>query len=172
MNGRQARESGLRVIALTPAVHEAQIQLSGSIRGRRSSELLQTLAKGGLQVIPGKRATAPPLPGTDGGNDEMPPKMDGVLQRLEEGGALRGERRTLARPAIAREGDAGEAERHHRPGRGLRDCRRPEIEGRDSRRLAGPTVGPTFWAVAVQNHVDVVWRQSERASVRGPSLGL
>jgi hypothetical protein len=24
----------------------------------------------------------------------------------------------------------------------------------------------------VQNHVDVVWRQSERASVRGPSLGV
>jgi hypothetical protein len=35
------------------------------------------------------------------------------------GGALRGQRPTHARPAIAREGEAGEAERHHCPGRGL-----------------------------------------------------
>jgi hypothetical protein len=78
----------------------------------------------------GKRGWPP----NSSGNDDTPPKMDGVLQRIEEGGALRGERRTLARPAIAREGEAGEADEHHRPGRGFRNGGRGEIERRDSRR--------------------------------------
>jgi hypothetical protein len=67
----------------------------------------------------GCRFEAPSL-GTDGGNNETPLTMDGVLQRLEEGGALRGERRTLARPAIAHEGEAGEPCEHHDPGGGFR----------------------------------------------------
>jgi hypothetical protein len=82
-----------------------------------------------LRPPPGSRRKAsdgPPSLGTDGGNNETPPTMDGVLQRLEEGGALRGKRRTLARPAIARQGEAGEPCEHHDPGGGFR--RRNNVE--------------------------------------------